>query len=579
MLSTVLTALTLSWAPSPQSPALPQEADLDPAALAEVAEAPAVETLFVHGGRIYLGNAEGSAVEALLVENGRVVQAGTEQALRAKLPEVGVSWIDLKGAVAVPGIQDGHVRIERFGADLERLDLRGVASYEELVERVAERAKSTPAGQWVLGHGWDQRLWEGGELPHHAALSVATPEHPVLLWRVDGSSCLVNAKALELAELHEELGPLQRVQGGRILRDESDFATGVLLDEAARLVTDRLPAVEAAEREARLLRAQEELLARGITCAHDMGVAPETLAVYESLRERGLLKLRVVAYVDGNRGLDPELAPTLPRAPDGLGLFSVPGVFYQLDGDLGTRSAALLQDYVDAPGERGQLRLDKKRLSLLVNETSKLGLQPAVQAAGDLANRVALDVFDLMMTADENFPRLRPRVEHAQVISSRDIPRFPELKVIPSMLPTQTLADFAWLEGRLGTNRSRGTYAWRSLAPGLMQLAFGTGLPFEDGGPLEGIYAARMRRDHESLYNDGAIGSERLDGLGALAGFTRGPARAAHQEKERGQLVPGYWADLTVFDRDPIEGDPETLRDARVLLTVINGRVVWSPGG
>lgn len=552
---------------------------MSPKSNAEIVSAPepSTETLFIHGGRIYLGNRDGGVVEALLVENGRVIAAGTEKRLRARLPEVGANTVDLKGAIAIPGIQDAHVRVERLGESLDQLNLRGVTSLEEMVEQVAKVAESTPKGEWIQGAGWDHRLWEDPSFPHHAALSAAVPDHPVLLWRVDGFSALVNEHALELAEMDEILDPVPRVQGGRIVVDEESRATGFFIDTATKWITKRMPSLEEGDIEKRILRAQDFLLAEGITCVHDMGVSPEALATYASLRERGLLRLRVVAYVDGNQGFADEIFESLPWRPDDLDLLSVPGVSFRLDGDLGTRSAALIADYSDDEGNRGHLLLTGERFTQLLNEAWRSGLQPAVHAVGDRANRVALDAFELMMQVDDKFSDCRPRVEQAQVISSRDIPRFPAMHVIPSMLPTQTLANFAWIESRLGPNRSRGTYAWRSLAPGLMQLAFGTGQPFEGAGPLKGIYAARIRRDHEALFSDGTIGTERLDGSGALAGFTRGPAHAAHQENRRGELIPGFWADLTVLDQDPIDGDPETLSDAKVLLTIINGRVVYQP--
>ncbi len=537
---------------------------------------PAVETLFVYGGTIYLGNPDGGVVESILVENGRVVAAGTEKRLRTQLPEEGANLVDLKGAMGVPGIQDSHVRVERLGESLEQLDLRGVSSYADLVSRVAEVAERTPKGEWIRGSGWDQRLWESQGFPHHQLLSEAVPDHPVLLWRIDGKSSLVNGMALELAKLDGEFDSITRVQGGRVLLDDEAMPTGVLIDRATEKVSKCLPRPDADQRAAWILRAQDELLARGITCVHDMDVAEEALVIYESLRERGLLKLRVVAYVAGNEGLSDEILSSLPRRPDPLDQFSVPGVSFQIDGSLDTWSAALLGDYSDRPGERGHLWMTEEHLTLLVHEAWQAGLQPAIHAVGDRANRIALDAYERMIQVDGEFTNLRPRIEQARVISSRDIPRFPALHVIPSMQPAQTLSDLAGLEQRLGPNRSRGTYAWRSLAPGLLQLAFGSGLPFGCEGPLDGILAARIRRDHESLFSDGTIGSEGLDGLGALAGFTRGSAFAVHQEDRRGQLIPGFWADMTVFDQDPISGDTATLLDSKVLLTLINGRVVYS---
>jgi predicted amidohydrolase YtcJ len=555
---------------------MPQDR-LDPSleASLETPAAPQKDLLLIHGGRIHLGNVAGGVAEALLVEDGRVVATGSESDLRRRLAERNFGQIDLRGAVAVPGLQDSHADLQQLGARLRQLDLSQAKSYEDLVARVAAVAEATPPGHWILGAGWNERSWGEGELPGHTMLSSAVPSHPVLLERAGGHAVLVNQAALELAELAGVLEVAPRVQGGRVLIDSGGAATGVLLDKAIELVREHAPVPQREERMARILAAQEHLLAQGVTCVQEMGVTPETIELYEELLSTGQLQLRVVAYLAGNAGLSRGVLEAYPRRLGTGDELSVQGVFFCLDGSLDTRGAALLSDYSDAPGERGYLFLTEERLVNLVHEAWQAGLQPAIGAVGDRANRLALDVYERMSDVDESFSKLRPRIEHAQVLSTAEFSRMPEHGVVPSMQPGQSLARDAWLAERLGPHRSRGAFAWRSIAPGLMNLAFGSGAPHGPSAPLLGIHAARTRRSMELLSTDDLVGAERLDGRGALAGFTRGAAHAVHQEDRRGQLLPGFWADLTVCDKDPVEGEAEELLQMRVLLTLVNGRVVY----
>jgi len=563
MLSTGLLSLPLL--------VLPQEL---PTPRESVAQEHPREVLFVHGGRIHLGNDAGGVVEALLIEDGRVVATGREQTLRRRLPEEGFGQIDLRGAVAVPGLQDAHGSLERLGRRLEWLDLSDAAGPEEVVERVRAAVEVAPKGGWILGAGWDEQGWALRELPHHAALSEVAPDHPVYLERAGGHGAWVNLAALELAGLDGSLELAPRIPGGRVRVDGEHMATGVLLGPAVELVRAHLPQPERGDLERWILAAQELLLAEGVTCVHEMGLDPERVELYEALLATGKLDLRVVGYLDGNAGLSEADLETYPRRFGDQDALTVLGVFFRLDGDLATRGAALLADYDDAPGERGELWLSEERLTLLVHEAWQAGLQPAIAAVGDRANRVAIDTYDRMIDVDEGFRRLRPRIEQAQVISTADFPRFPGLDIVPSMQPVHWALGDAWLVERLGQRRSRDAFGWRSLAPGLSHLAFGSGSPRGPSAPLLGIHAARTRRDAQRMASDDLIGVERLDGLGALAGFTRSAAYAVHQEDRRGQLSPGYWADLTVLDVDPVEAEADALREGRVLLTVIGGRVV-----
>lgn len=531
-------------------------------------------TLF-RGGTIELNDGKGTTAEALLSLDGWVIAVGTLEKLR-KLP-AGKSAleIDLHGQAAVPGLQDAHGHVGSYGASLESVDLRGSSSFDELVARVAERVARAPAGAWILGRGWDQNLWLDKSFPVHAKLSEATPKNPVFLLRVDGHAALVNRVAMAEAKLDKAFRAESQVHGGRVLLDADMRPTGVLVDRAMVQVENLIPKPERAQIEARILAAQDKLLAYGLTCVHDMGITRPELGAYERLRASGQLRLRIVAYLAGTEELTDEMVKGLPLAPDERDVLSCPGVKLVADGALGSRGAALLADYADAPGERGHMILGEHALSTRIAMCQKHGLQPAVHAIGDLANRTVLNVYQTLLTVYPDAFELRPRVEHAQVVSLRDWARFPTLGVIPSMQPVHAISDMPWAVDRLGKARSRGAYAWRALAPELGRLAFGSDFPVESPDPLAGLFAARMRSNPGDAPEKALPADQSLDGIAALAGFTSGAAYAAHQEERRGRLLPGYATDITVLTIDPVTCAAADLLAARVTMTVINGEIVW----
>ncbi|MBL8804841.1 MAG: amidohydrolase [Planctomycetes bacterium] len=546
---------------------------------ASVSSAPPPPATLIHNGRIYLGAPRWLAVEALLVSEGRVVAAGSVRELE------GAPWriterMDLRGAVALPGLQDAHGHVEGLGESLETVDLRGAASYEELIARVVERARVTPEGEWIRGRGWDQNLWPSREFPHHAALSAATPRHPVLLERVDGHASFANAAALRAAGLDRAFAGEDELAGGRVLLDAERRPTGVFVDTAMGLLDKHAPAPSAAVRERRWLAAEALLLELGITCAHDMGVSPTTVELLARLRDEGRLKLRLVEYLAGGVGMNAQDVQGFPLAPDALDRLSVPGVKLYADGALGSRGAALLEPYHDEPGQRGLMVMSPEELRAALAVCAGAGLQPAVHAIGDRANRVVLDLFEERVRADASFRALRPRVEHAQVVARADWPRFDALGVIASMQPTHATSDMPWAPRRLGPERIDGAYAWRELVGDPHQLAFGSDFPVERPHPFEGLYAAITCATPSGEPPDGFRPDQRLTAAEALSAFTWGAARAAHQEARRGRLEPGYFADLTVVDLDPLAVEPVQLLRARVLATIINGEVVYrAPSG
>ena len=533
--------------------------------------APADSALVITGGRIYTGT--GATVEALCLRDGRVVFAGEgRSALAAAGPHPHV--LDLAGATVVPGLVDAHGHVLGLGAPLENVDLGGTKSFDEVIERVAARAATLPAGAWITGRGWDQTRWSTTVFPHHAALSRAVPDHPVLVTRVDGHAALANARALELAGLSGVLDPPPAVEGGRVHLDGEGRATGVLVDTAIGLVSRFVPAPDDATLRRRALRAQEQLLAEGLTAVHDMGVTPRELGIFRELEREGLWKLRLHSYLWGNEGLDAPEVEALAR-DRGDGRVRVAGVKLMIDGALGSRGAALLAPYADAPGESGLLRMEPAELTALVERAARLGLQPAVHAIGDRGNRVVLDAFEAAAASVPGFAALRPRVEHAQVVAPEDWSRFAALGAIPSMQPRHATSDMRWAEARLGPERLPGAYAWRRLDAPNAPLALGSDFPVEPSAPLLGLYAARTRQDEQGAPPHGFLPDQRLSGAEALEGFTRGAAFAVREERERGRLLPGFCADLTVLGVDPVAAPAPLLLSARVLLTMIDGEVVF----
>ena len=522
-------------------------------------------------------DASARAHEALLAEDGVIVAIGDFETVSGMEEAQDAELVDLEGGHAFPGFQDAHGHVERYGALLEAVDLRGCPSFEELIRRVEERAAALPKGQWVRGHGWDQTLWPGGRFPEHAELSARVPDHPVLVQRIDGHAVLANRAALALAGLAGESLP-EDPAGGRIVRD-GKRTTGVFIDTAMELVRAHVPDPTDEVRQRHILLAQDALLARGITCVHDMGEDPSGARLLRALEAGGELRMRVVGYmraseIEAARGFEGVKQPF-----DDRDVYGVPGVKFVVDGALGSRGAALIEEYSDAPGERGLARFDADRFARRVDLAARAGLQPATHAIGDRANRTVLDAYERVQQRGTDLSKLRPRIEHAQVVAPFDFARFGSLGVIPSMQPTHATSDMRWAVERLGEQRAKGAYAWRRLSNSTpLPLAFGSDFPAEQPDPLLGFHASLTRQDASGNPKDGFFPAERLDASAALSAITSGAAFAAGQEDRRGRLAPGYGCDLTVVDVDLTRlnaGTADTALDAQILMTVVNGAVLF----
>jgi predicted amidohydrolase YtcJ len=514
-------------------------------------------------GRIHTLDPARPLAEAVLVREGRIACAGAE---RECAPKAAAGAVRIEAGSAVPGLTDAHGHVQGLGTSRRELSCVAAASEDACAALAGERARSAPAGSWIHGRGWDQNRWPVARFPSQASLTRAAPDHPVVLVRVDGHASWVNARALAAAGI----GPATPdPPGGKILRGADGAPTGVLVDRAQELVLRKIPPPTAAEIEDELLAGLRELAALGLTEVHDAGVGPAALDAYARLAAADRLPLRVYAMIDGQVPL-PALEAELSRwkGRREVGLLTVRAVKLYADGALGSRGAALHEDYADDPGNRGLLVTEPDVLRAKIRAIAAAGFQPAVHAIGDRAVSIVLDAFE----AAGDLHALRPRIEHLQIVLPRDVPRLAALGAVASMQPVHATSDGPWVAARLGagTERYRGAYAWRTVVRAGVPLAFGSDFPVEDADPRAGIAAAeeRIARDGKPFTPE-----QRLSREEALRAFTAGAAWAAFAERRRGMLREGFDADLTIFADDLLAGPPDRVRRMRVTHTIAGGRV------
>ncbi|MEO1082325.1 MAG: amidohydrolase [Pseudomonadota bacterium] len=478
--------------------------------------------------------------------------------------------IDGNGATLLPGLIDAHGHIPMLGEALANVDLTGSSSEAEAARRVAARAAQVLGDGWLIGSGWNQVSWPGGAFPTRASLDARVPDRPVLLHRVDVHAIWVNSRALELAGID---AATPDPEGGVILRDENGEPTGVLVDNAKNLVEAARPAKTLAEHRADILRATRHLLSLGMTGAHDAGVSDMQMQAYESLLADDALPMRVYAMLATTDKANAQRLQAGPREYPG-GRFTARSVKVFADGALGSRGAALIDDYSDAPGNRGLLLQSDDALHETMHGAADAGFQVNVHAIGDLANRRVLDEFALI-NANPKKRALRHRVEHAQVLTLVDLVRFRSLDVIASMQPTHATSDKNMAGDRLGEARLAGAYAWQRVLKSGARMAGGSDFPVEPPNPLYGLHAAVTREDREGDPPGGWRVDEALSREQALSLFTEDAAYAGHVEDQVGRLEPGYAADFILIDRDYFDVPAADIWKLKVLKTFVDGEMVF----
>jgi predicted amidohydrolase YtcJ len=505
---------------------------------------------------------------AVAIADGKILTLGSdEEVLQARGSDTRI--IDLDGATVVPGLIDSHCHLYGLGKSLAQIDLMGTESAEQILELVKAGADKFAADAWVEGRGWDQNDWAVKEYPDRTMLDAVIPDRPVLLRRIDGHAAWANSEALARANITADTPD---PEGGEILRDEGGQPTGVLIDNAVDLVFDIMPEVGPEETRRRIQLAADHCVALGLTGVHEAGVKWERARIYRDMAEAGELPLRVYAmYEDKPATLEKAYAEGPLFTPDGM--LTIRAIKLYADGALGSRGALLMDDYSDQAGHKGLPVTSAEHMREVMREGGRAGFQICTHAIGDGANRLVLDLCEEVL-GELKLKDARWRIEHAQILATEDIPRFGRLGVIAAMQPVHCTSDMDWADERLGTERLAGCYAWRSLLEAGAHLCFGTDFPVERADPLAGLYAAVTRTHQDGTPIGGWQPQEAVDAATALELYTAGSAYAGFQEKELGRIEPGFLADLTVLDGNPVTGKPEDLLKMKARMTIVNGRIV-----
>jgi predicted amidohydrolase YtcJ len=524
------------------------------------------DTLVV-GGVVWTGQDGATTTEAVAVAGGRVLAVGSDADLH-RLAGPSTQVIDAAGRFVMPGFIDSHVHFLSGGFNLASVQLRDADTPEEFARRIGEFARDSEPGAWITGGDWDHEAW-GGELPRKEWVDSLTPENPVFVSRLDGHMALANSVALEAGGINASTSP---IEGGEIERDPvTGDPTGILRDEAMGPVAASMPERSEAELDVSLQAAVRHALSRGVTQVHDMAGWTD-LATYRRARARGGLPLRVYTVVPMSTW--ERLRDYVEVEGRGDDRLWWGGLKAFVDGSLGSTTAWFYEPYTDEPQTAGLLTTDTTELASWIEAADRAGLHVIVHAIGDRANDWLLDVYERVAQANGDRDR-RFRVEHAQHLSPEAIDRFSQQGVIPSMQPYHAIDDGRWAEKRIGPERIRTTYAFRSLSDAGAALAFGSDWTVAPIDPVLGLYAAVTRRTLDRANPDGWVPAERIGVEETLRAYTRGAAYAGFMDGKTGVLQQGAFADLVILDQNPFEVDAVVLDSLQVDLTMVDGEIVY----
>jgi hypothetical protein len=522
-------------------------------------------------GIVWTGETGRPWSEAVAVKGGRIVLAGSKREIRS-LVGAKTMVVDLKGRAALPGFVDSHTHFLDGGFSLLSLQLREARSRADFVARVAEKAGELKKGEWILNGDWDQQQFDPPELPRREWIDGVTPDHPVCVNRHDGHMVLANSLALRIAGIS---GATVSPEGGEILKDPgTGEPTGILKDAAMDLVTKHIPEPSF---ESKLRAAQAALRHAaecGVTSLHDMA-GSANFEVYEKLLRAGLLTSRIFLYIPLS---EVDLYARLRlKTPFGNDFLKIGGLKGFVDGSLGSATALFFEPYTDNPAQRGLLSADMYPEGIMeerILAADKAGLQLAVHAIGDRANAVILDLYEKAIA--QNGPRDRRwRIEHAQHLRPQDIERMGRLGIIAAVQPYHAIDDGRWAETKIGPERCRTTYAFRSLLNSGVRLACGSDWTVAPLNPLSGIYAAVTRRTTDGKNPGGWIPEQKIALEEALRGYTQNGAYAEFAEQSKGSIAAGKLADLVVLDRNIFKIPPEAIIDVKVDMTIVGGKVIF----
>lgn len=498
-------------------------------------------------------------IKAILCNKGKIIQL---------LPSGNINSgkrIDLKGGWVYPGFIDSHMHLTGLGWSLESVDLVGTTSKLDALKKIKEGIKNTPKGTWVLGRGWDQNDWSKSEYPKATDLDLISMDHPMIFRRIDGHAGWANTLAMKLANISENTVD---VNGGIIIRDDIGYPTGIFIDNALDLIESQIPEKTEQDIYRQIIKAQTMLNKFGITSIHDAGTSKKEIKILKKMIKNEELSIRVYTMLNNN---PKDYDSFLESGPEIENPFiKVQSIKIYLDGALGSRGAALLEPYSDSPSENGLLIIKPSEHKSLVKKFSKSGFQVNTHGIGDRAIRIILDNYEEVANT-----KIRNRIEHSQIVHLDDVPRFKELNVIPAMQSTHCTSDMPWVEERIGLERMHEAYPWKSFIKLNIPVPGGSDAPIESPNPVEGIYASVTRKDKNGLPEKGWYSEQKMTLKEAIKSYTEWGAYASYEEKIKGKIKENFYADFTVLDQELKSTNLEMILDARVLFTILNGKIVY----
>ena len=534
-----------------------------------------VDLIFANGN-IYTVNDKQPHAEAIAVKGDRIVFVGENEEVR-KLSGAGTRLVDLHGHTVVPGLTDSHCHIFGIGEREMNLNLEGTATFQDFLARVKARVAQTSPGKWITGRGWIETFWKPAQFPGRQDLDAITPNNPVFLTRADGHAAVANSAALKMAKIDKNTpNPF----GGEVLKDKnSGEPTGMLLDNAQDLVAKNIPKPTEVERERALLRGIEREIGLGWCEIQNAGSHHQDIALIRKVYANGKARIRFVNCVFGP-GPDAEdflrNGATIDEFNHHFTQRTIKVIF---DGALGSRGAALLKPYSDAPDTSGYLTEKPEQLKPMFEEALRHGIQVETHAIGDRANHLILDLYEQSFKAvppkERKIQDPRWRVEHAQILDPADLPRFAQLGLIPSMQPSHAISDLFFAPQRLGMDRLAGAYAWQSLLKSGVIICGGSDAPVERGEPMIEFYAAVARKSIKGEFGEGWHPEQAVSREQALKMFTIWPAYAVFQEKDKGSIESGKLADFTVLSQDIMKIPEAEILKTRSEMTVIGGEILY----
>ncbi len=517
--------------------------------------------LLVYNATIYTVDSSFTTAEAMAVKDGKIIATGKMADLEKGYEAS--EKLDAEGKFIYPGFIDAHAHFVNYGFSLQKVDLTGTTSWDEVVERVKTFAAANPEG-WITGRGWDQNDWEIKEFPMNEKLNELFPDRPVLITRVDGHAAVANQKALELAEVKAG----DTLTGGEVEEMEGTL-TGILIDNAVDLVSAKIPAATSAQFKAALQAAEKNCFAVGLTTVDDCGLGYEAVEIIKKLQANNKLKMRLYVMLSDEKANYDYLEKNGIIKTDRLNVrsFKVYG-----DGALGSRGACLLEPYSDKAGHYGFLLSNPVHFDSVANYISQKGWQMCTHAIGDSGNRTMLNIYAKYLKGKND---LRWRIEHAQVVNQNDFNLFGANSIIPSVQPTHATSDMYWAGDRVGSERVKGAYAYNQLLQQNGWLPLGTDFPVEDISTFKTFYAAVVRKDAKGWPAEGYQMENALTREQTLRGMTIWAAKSNFEENEKGSLEKGKLADFIILDTDIMKGAPEKILNIQVLKTFVGGEKVY----